>query len=136
MSDDKLHIDPAHLAVVRSTLAEQGIELTPADLVDAIDDAFAKMQKHLAERGWAATKEELRDFLHANREQLFRPRTFVCSECGRTFPHDPKDPGSGGICWECAQNILDNLPELTEEEKKACDSFDFEKLWKRIHGEP
>lgn len=136
MNTDNLSFDPQHIARVQRSLAEQGYELTPEELPDEINRVIGKIQAAMKERGWDATKEEIRNFMLVNRDELFRRKTFVCSDCGKTFPLDPKDPGSGGICLDCATKALDELPELTEAERKAMESFDIKKLLAKFKDPP
>ena len=151
---DKLHIDSQHLAKVRNALAEEGLELTREELVEELDSIFSKVQGALLGKGLQLTKDEIRDIIHSNSAEILNITTFICSECGRDFPYNPNDPGSGGICAECAERAFEEaepvemteeqlqriweqavngpLPELTKEEKAAMNKVNIEDIMKRI----
>lgn len=54
-----------------------------------------------------------------------QPLSFICHECYGIFPHDPKDPASGGLCARCAQKAYDNAPAVPLSEERIKEIVDF-----------
>lgn len=125
--NDRIEINPDHQRFIRDALAEKGYEMRPDEIPDVVDSLFDKLQTGMKARGHDMTKQEIGALMLANRD-AFRSKTFRCENCGREFPFDPNDPGSGGICYNCAALSLDDLPELTDEEKAAVARIDIDKI--------